>query len=127
MLTFEEYRKKKEVERKTKFVRKEEKKIKKNEAVKVQVGLVHQIDGQLRKVKGRTIPVQLQPSCDARTLLSTSVEKHANRYLEYVILYPDMSSVCFSPGNLNPFSLEAYKNDLLKPYSKLYFWLCEKK
>ena len=37
-----------------------------------------------------------------------------------------MSVVQTLPGSSTPFTLEKYKSDLLKPYSKLHFWLCIK-
>ena len=37
-----------------------------------------------------------------------------------------MSVVQTLPGSCTPFTLEKYKSDLLKLYSKLYFWLCIK-
>ena len=75
----------------------------------------------------------MDPDSDAESLLSTSVEKHGrhfkqfNQFLDYVILYADMSKVLHLPGSSTPFTLEKYKEDILKPYSKLNFWLCEKK
>ena len=110
------------------------KKSTKVEAVKVQVGLVSGNDneGHLKKVKGRTIPVLLNTNADAATLLTTAVEKHArhfrqfNKSLDYVVLYSDMTVMDFLPGSSTPFTLERYKSDLLKPYSKLQFWLCVK-
>ncbi|KAK3744931.1 hypothetical protein QZH41_007778 [Actinostola sp. cb2023] len=37
-----------------------------------------------------------------------------------------MSVVNYLPGSISPFTLQQYRDDLLKPYYKLYFWLCEK-
>ncbi|XP_068684539.1 G2/M phase-specific E3 ubiquitin-protein ligase-like [Montipora foliosa] len=37
-----------------------------------------------------------------------------------------MSVVQNLPASNTPFTVEKYKRDLLKPYSKMYFWLCAK-
>lgn len=37
-----------------------------------------------------------------------------------------MSVVQNLPASNAPFTVEKYKRDLLKPYSKMYFWLCTK-
>ena len=104
------------------------------EMAKVHVGFVNDKEnsGHLKKAKGRTIPVLINTNSDASGLLSASVEKHArhfkqfNKFTDYVLLYSDMSEVRFLPGTSMPFTLEKYKADLLKPYCKLYFWLCSK-
>ena len=85
----------------------------------------------LKKVKGRTIPVLIDTRADASTL-HTAVEKHGrdfeqfNKLFDYVLLYPVMSVVQNLPATKTPFTVEKYKRDLLKPYSKMYFWLCAK-
>lgn len=98
----------------------------------MQVGLVCESDGNgmLKKVKGRTIPVLFDENDDVETLLHKSMEKHARHHRQfnedgtYVILYQDMTLVKDLPGSSTPFTLGKYKRDLLKPYSKIYFWLC---
>jgi hypothetical protein len=101
---------------------------------KVRVGLVsdHENSGHLKKANGRTTPVLLNTNADADSLLSMSIEKHArhfkqfNKFLDHAVRYSDMPLVQYLPGSCIPFTPEKYKDDLLKPYSKLYFWLCEK-
>lgn len=136
-LSFDDF-KKKEADRTLKIEKKNDKKRRqtsqKKEVGKVQVGLVSDKNdtGDLTRVKGRTIPILLNVNADAACLLNTSVEKHSRHfkqfdpYLDYVILYSDLSKVHFLPGTNTPFTLQKYKEDLLKPYSKIYFWLCEK-
>lgn len=137
-ITFEDFKKQKEAIRQSLFKKSEKKmkpaKQKKSEPVKVQVGLVtYDCDANnLKKVKGRTIPILLETDADADSLLSTAVEKHGRHFkqfdasLPYVVLYSDMSLVNFLPGSAVKFTLQKYKDDLLKPYSKIYFWLCAK-
>ena len=72
--------------------------------------------------------------CDisAASLLQAGVTKHGKHFqqfntsLEYVLLYPDNTLVSNLPGSSEGFSLFKYKDDLGKPYSKIYFWLCER-
>ena len=133
--------KKKEDERRSKFKKANTKDTKRpaaqkstNEVAKVQVGLVTSSpdSDHLKKVKGRTIPVLIDTRADASTLLHTAVEKHGRHFkqfsklFDYVLLYPDMSVVQNLPASNTPFTVEKYKRDLLKPYSKMYFWLCAK-
>ena len=141
-LSFDDYKKKKEEERRSKFKKatvhakrpRAPQKSSANDVAKVQVGLVTGTadSSHLKKVKGRTIPVLLNTNSDAATLLKTAVEKHSrhfkqfNKNVDYVVLYADMSVVQTLPGSSTPFTLEKYKSDLLKPYSKLHFWLCIK-
>ena len=136
-MTFDDYKKKKEADRSSKIKSKVDGRKKpkiETKMVKVQVGLVSDKEstGHLKKVKGRTIPVLLSTSDDANCVLTTAVEKHArhfkqfNKFMDYVLLYPDMSVVNYLPGSISPFTLQQYRDDLLKPYSKLYIWLCEK-
>ncbi|XP_020910304.1 uncharacterized protein LOC110248145 [Exaiptasia diaphana] len=107
---------------------------KKSEPLKVQVGLVtYDCDvNYLKKVKERTIPIFLETDADAHSLLSTAVEKHGRHFkhldasLPYVVLYLDMSLVNFLPRSAFKFTLQKYKDDLLKLYSKIYFWLFAK-
>ena len=107
-ISFEEFKKKKESARQSLFKitdKKGKHKLKK-ELAKIQVGLVSadRYSSQLKKVKGRTIPVLLSTDADATSLLSTAVEKHGRHFkqfnplLEYVVLYPDMSLVRFLEG-----------------------------
>ena len=99
----------------------------------MQVGLVEvSEDDCLKRVKGRTVPILFDEDDDADALLCKSVEKHGRHFkqfdkdIEYVILYQDMTLVKNLPGTTTPFTLGKYKHDLLKPYSKIYFWLCTK-
>lgn len=131
-LSFEEFRKRKEASRSSFFTKKNPKKRKGiNEEVKIQVGLLHMVDGRLRKMKGRTLPVTVSPNVDASSLLEAAVEKHGKHFQQfkvshkYALLYPDYTLVSNLPGNFQEFSLVKYKEDLGKSYAKVYFWLCK--
>ena len=135
-VSFQAFRKKKEEERSSRFKPKKRlgsaaKKAKVSNEVKVQVGVVSDDgNGRLKKLKGRTIPVLFNESDDAKILLQKAVDKHARHYKQfdkddiYTILYQDMTLVKSLPGSSTPFTLGMYKQDLLKPFSKIFFWLC---
>ena len=134
-LSLEAFRKRKEEDRSSRFKPKTGgKRAKQSEEVKVKVGLVQDKngDGRLTKVKSRTITIAVSSDSNAETLLQKAVEKHArhhkqfNKNNQYVILYHDLSIVKNLPKSSMPFVLSDYKKDLLVPYSKMYFWLCNK-
>lgn len=109
-----------------------EKKKKTQEVATVQVGVVEAEEGRLKRLKGRTLPLLIQTSCNADDLINAALEKHSkhfkqfNKHDKYVILYADHSVVKKLPGSLNDFILHDYKKDLGKVYSKIYFYLCSK-
>ena len=132
-MSFEDYRKRKENDRSSKFKPKTGgKRAKVEKEVKIQVGLVRDKngDGFLVRVKSRTITLAVGEDCDAATLLEKAVNKHARHHKQfdkdckYVLLYHDMTMVKNLPQSTAPFVLSKYQKDLLIPYSKMYFWLC---
>ena len=54
-----------------------------NEDVKIQVGILHMVDGRLRKVKGRTLPVTASPNVDVGGLLQAAMEKHVKHFHQF--------------------------------------------
>ena len=66
----------------------------------------------------------------AVALLKAAQDKHSrhfkqfDQHLDYVLLYPDQTIVQTLPGSSVLFPLNKYKEELEKPFSKLYFWLC---
>ena len=66
----------------------------------------------------------------AEVLLKAAKDKHSRHYkqfdqhLDYILLYPDKTIVQSLPGSSVPYTLNKYKEELGKPFSKLYFWLC---
>ena len=65
-------------------------------------------------------------------MLKAATEKHTkhfkqfNKFSDYILLYADHSIVHSLPGSSQDFVLSEYKKDLGKPYSKIYFYLCDK-
>lgn len=129
-LSYDDFRKRTQAARTKKI--QSGKKVKIDEEVKVQVGVVEVEDGKLRRLKGRTLPLMIRPSCHFEDFLEAAVEKHAkhfkqfNKYDEHILLYPDYTKVQKLPGSSEDFVLSEYKKEIGKPYSKLYFWLCSK-
>ncbi|XP_044170891.1 uncharacterized protein LOC114949567 [Acropora millepora] len=83
-LSFHEFKKIKEDERAKKIKAKKQKAV---EEVKIQIGVMEEANGRLKKMKDQTVVSTL-------------------------------------PGSSEPFVLNQYKEELGKPFSKLYLWLC---
>ena len=102
--------------------------------VKIQIGIkeFHESDGTLKILKGRSLPVSVKANTNAKQLLEEATDKHAkhfrsfNQYDHYVLLYPDNTIIDKLPGTLEDFTLERYKEELGKPYSKILLYICQK-
>ena len=130
-LSFEEFKKRKQINRSS-VIAKNGKKKKANVEVKIQIGILHVVDGVVRKAKGRTLPVATNAAVNASEMLQIAIDKHTKHFqqfntaCEYVLLYPDHTIVNTLPGSLSQrFTLESYKEDLGKTYAKIYLWLCK--
>ena len=114
----------KEDERAKKIKAKKQKAV---EEVKIQIGVMEEANGRLKKVKGRTLPLMVPANITAGELLKAATAKHGRHFKQfnpqesYFLLYPDQTVVSTLPGSSEPFVLNQYKE---KPFSKLYFWLC---
>ena len=75
-LSFEEFRKRKEMERTSRF----KPNLKKKESeVPVNIGFMKlELSGSLRRCRGKTLPVKVLPSSGADIILEKGVKKHAN-------------------------------------------------
>ena len=129
-LSDDEFRKRTQVARTKKI--QSGRKAKTDEEVKEHVGVVELEDGKLKRLKGRTLPLMIKPSCHVEEFLQAAVEKHTrhfkqyNKYDEHILLYPDHTKIQKLPGSSADFTLSDYKKELCKPYSKLHFWVCSK-
>ena len=127
-LIFNEYRKRKQVSRAKKILLC--KKPKQHEDVKIQVGVVEAEGKRLKRLKGRTLPLIVSSQCNAADLMKAAINKHSkhfrqfNKYTSYTLLYPDHSIEQKLLGSAAQFVLSEYKQELGKPYSKIYFYLC---
>ena len=142
-MSYEEFRKRKESSRvttlplassKPKKLKSGKSKGKSTDKVKIQVGIkeFHELDYALKILKGRSLPVAVNACINAKGLLQEALTKHSKHFRsfngninEYVLLYPDNTVVNLLPGSSQFFSLEDYKEDLGKPYSKMSLHLCK--
>lgn len=90
---------------------------------------MEEADGHLKKVKDRTLPLMVPTNVTAGELLKAATAKHWRHFKQfnslenYFLLYPDQTVVDTLLGSAKPFILNWYKEELGKPFSKLYFWL----
>ena len=139
-LSYEDFCKRKAIERVTtlptapKKSKSTKSKANNQDKVKIQIGIkeFHETDGALKVLKGRSLPVSVEPNTNAKQLLEKATDKHAkhfrsfNLYDRYVLLYPDNTIINKLPGALEDFTLERYKEELGKPYSKISLYICRK-
>ena len=140
-MTYEEFRKRKESSRVTtlpstssKPKKSKSRKANSTEKVKIQVGIKEfsELDSTLKVLKGRALPIAVDPCINANGLLQEALTKHSKHFRsfngninKYVLLYPDNTVVNLLPGSSQFFSLKDYKEDLGKPYSKMALHLCK--
>lgn len=116
--------------RKKKFASLSSKKSRVQEIVTINVGIISDSNGQLGILRGSKLPVQVSRNCDSSQVLLAAVKKHSDHdqffcpLESYVLLYPDQKQVISIPGSSNLFTLESYKKELAKPYSKIDLYLC---
>ena len=135
-ISFEEFRKRKEERRSSYFIPKSKTKRKTppkaNENVTISVGIMRSCDNMtLKRVRGSTMALTCGASSNQKVILELAVAKHSrfnrafNGDLKYTLLYPDGSEVKSTlPQSNEAFSLEKYKNELGKPYSRITFYVC---
>ena len=117
---FEEFKKRKETERSSRFQPKKKLKasstVSKTKAketkVVINTGFSElEASGNLKRCRGKTLPVKVKPTANALCILEKGVTKHSNHDkkihegLEYVLLYPDHSEVVNLPGTTEEFIL----------------------
>ena len=137
-LSFEEFRKRKEMERTSRFKpnlkKKKVEKAKKNESeVPINIGFMKlESSGSLRRCRGKTLPVKVLPSSGADVILEKGVKKHANHdknvheNTQYVLLYPDCTQVINLPGTNEPFDLKKYREDIGKSCQRITLFIAKK-
>ena len=142
LLTFTEFRKRKESDRQKHFNTKSKAsgKRKTNETdkeklvtCKIAFMTYREDTGRLKLVRGSQHSLSLSPAINAYELRRKAVEKLSrfNRLLSnypehYCLLYPDLTLVCMIPGTEKPFTLKEYKEDLGKPYERLTLYICKR-
>ena len=98
----------------------------------INVGIVRLNEqNELVIVRGSKLPIKLNKTCSAAQVLHEAINKHANHdqffcALEhYALLYPDQKIVVTIPGSDEYFTVEKYKAELAKPYSKVDLYICK--
>ena len=119
-MSFREFEKLKE-DQKTKKI-KANKKAKAIEDVKIQIGVMEELDGHFKRIKGRTLPMVVPYYVSEEALLKAAQDKHSRHFKQfdqhldsYALLYPDQAIVQTLPGSSVPFTLNKYKEELGKP------------
>ena len=99
--------------------------------VKIQIGIKqYQQDVYLKALKGRTLPLSVDSNIDAEHLLHEAITKHSKHFrtfdseIKYHMLYPDDTEVRRLRSSPDRFILQKYKEELGKPFSKIYLYLC---
>ncbi|CAI5657238.1 unnamed protein product [Oreochromis niloticus] len=129
--TFLEYRKKKNEERQKFSEGRKGLKKKEKRKVQINVGLMTIKKGGLKPYRGKTIFLTTDPDATATSLLNQAVKKMKdfNKDLKdgpFLLLYPDGTEVITVPGTQRPFTLEAYKAEVGKPYQRITVFICLK-
>lgn len=88
--------------------------------------------GDLKPVRGKTLPLFTDPEIAAPDLLNLAVHKMRifNKDMDegpYVLLYPDCSKVVHVPGTERPFILAEYKKEIGKAYCRISLFICLEK
>ncbi|XP_034562255.1 uncharacterized protein LOC117828943 isoform X2 [Notolabrus celidotus] len=127
--TFLDYRKKKSEERQNFSLQKKGMKKKEPRKVNINIGIMCSQNDSLKVVRGRTLPLIVEPDIDALGLRLLAVKKMTdfnNDFQEgpYVLMYPDKTEVVTIPGTSRPFILRDYKSEIGKPYSRITLFIC---
>ena len=121
----------------TEFQTKKTKKAKANEKTKVQpdvtinIGLKRFVNGEIKTVWGKRLPISVCRNATYAHILQKGVEKwkmfdrNFNSEEKYVLLYEDGSCAQFMPGSFKYFfELEKYKTELGKEFKRITLYLC---
>ncbi|KAK5619158.1 hypothetical protein CRENBAI_024063 [Crenichthys baileyi] len=103
--------------------------VKERKHVQINIGLMAPNGTDLKPVRGKTVPLFVDPEVGAPEVLQQAVQKMRifNKDIQegsYILLYPDCSEVVHVPGSERPFKLSEYKKELGRPYSRITFFVC---
>ena len=100
-----------------------------SDIVKINIGIMVPDRGQLRRVRGKSLTVNVPKNVRASMLLEARAEKHKahskdiKQEYNYVLLYEDRTEVKTLKESSEAFVLYKYKNECGKPYNRLKFFL----
>ena len=86
-------------------------------------------DKELSIVRGSKLPVQVKKGFDADQVLKSNVKKHVDHDQHFCgienncFMYPDMKIVDVAPETRHKFTVQKYKDDLGRQYSKIDLYL----
>ena len=99
--------------------------------VTINVGIMKNVNLNLKRVRGKKLPLKVKTTINYDNLKKRAIEKHSHHdqsfcgLEEYVLLYPDGKETLFLPGITSTrFQLDSYKEELGKPYSQIVLYLC---
>ncbi|XP_028653741.1 uncharacterized protein LOC114648718 isoform X3 [Erpetoichthys calabaricus] len=97
--------------------------------VQINVGIIRECGGMLKKERGRTLPLRISSRSSKNELLHAAETKLCtfNNDLPpgpYVLLYADGSLVNKIPGSASNFILQDYKNEIGKQFNRITFFIC---
>ena len=130
-ISFHEFKAKKSTER-GKFLDNKSKKRKTVDEtpVIITIGIASSKKGIIKLIRGKSLPLKVSKSASAETVREEALKKRAaydrsfRSDLDYKLCYPDGSEVVKLPGSDERFTLEKYKDDLGKSYSRITLLLC---
>ena len=99
--------------------------------VAINVGIIRENEkGKLAVVRGSKVALKVGKDFGAVEVLRAAIKKHADHDQffcgddEYRLLYPDQKEVLKVPGSDEKFTVSKYKQELVKPYSKVDLYIC---
>ena len=139
-LSFKDFLRRKEHDRQSNFQPKN-KKFKstsskgkeKQDEVSINIGYM-KLDGEgnLKRCRGKTLPIKVLPSAGRNTILEKAVKKHADHdknilgEIEHVLLNADGNEITTLPGTEKEFVLSEYKEDIGKNYNRITLFIALK-
>ena len=101
-----------------------------SDIVKINIGIMVPDSSQLRRVRGKSVTVNVPKNATASILREAGAEKHKahskdiiKQEYNYVLLYEDCTEVKTLKESSEAFVLHKYKNEYEKPYNRLNFFL----
>ncbi|XP_025755010.1 uncharacterized protein LOC112842514 [Oreochromis niloticus] len=97
--------------------------------VKISVGIMNKTKTGMRPIRGKTLPLNIEPSWSSEKLLGAAIKKlkDFNQDMEdgeYILLYPDGSQIKNIPGTGTPFTIELSKEAIGKSYQRIKLFFC---
>lgn len=97
--------------------------------VQIYVGVMRLTGDSLKPVRGKSLPLDIQPDWSSEQLLAAAVKKQMDfnqdmQDVVHVLLYPDGRQVIKIPGTDDPFTVRKYKEAIGKAYQKITLYIC---